>query len=172
MKEVARRVVELFHQDAERGIGIELLGLRTSQGNEVVVGGRGNAGVLQLIEQSLGGVTRKTDIHREELLIEDRRTEEPHQLLLFDGITRKNQSVPEAGEDKTSDAALEGLKESNLAFGEIESDVRLADLNAVLRRDGIDRLAVDLKGIESCKNLARGGTGGRRIGRSSRPQGR
>ncbi len=99
-------------------------------------------------------------------MIEDRRTEEPRQLLLFDGIARKNQSVPEAGEDKTSDAALEGLKESNLAFGEIESDVRLADLNAVLRRDGIDRLAVELKGIESSKNLARGGTGGRRIGGS------
>ena len=115
-------------------IGIELLDLRAPKSNEVVVGGGSNAGVLQLIEQSLRGVTRETDIHREELLIEDRRAEEPRQLLLFDGIARKNQSVPEAGEDKTSDAALEGLKESNLAFGEIESDVRLLDLNAVLRR--------------------------------------
>src|SRR4029077_18922529 len=169
MKEVARRVVELFHQDAERVIGIELLDLRAPQGKEIVVGGGGNAGVLQLIEQSLRGVTRKTDIHREELLIEDRRTEEPRQLLLFDGIARKNQSVPEAGEDKTSDAALEGLKESNLAFGEIESDVRLADLNAILRSDGIDRLAVQVKGLESRKSLASRGTGGRRIGGSCLP---
>ena len=139
------------------GLSCSICGLHRATKSLSVVGA--NAGVLQLIEQSLRGVTRKTDIHREELLIEDRSTEEPRQLLFFDGIARKNQNVPEAGEDKTSDAAFEGLKESNLAFGEIESDVRLPDLNAVLRRDGIDRLAVELKGIESCENLARGGTG-------------
>lgn len=61
--------------------------------------------------------------------------------------------MPESGKDKTGDAALEGLKESDFAFSEVESDIRLANLNAVLGRDGINSVAVELKGIQSSENF-------------------
>jgi hypothetical protein len=166
VEEVARGIVELFHKDAERVVRIEVFELRAPRGNEVVVRGGGDTGVLELIEESLRRVGRKADIRGNELLVEDGRAEEARQLLFFDGIARKDQGVSESGEDKTSDSALERLKEGNLAIGEIESDVRLADLNVVPGRDGIDRLAVELQGIESSENLARGGTCAGRSGGS------
>ena len=164
MKKVTGRLVEFFHEDAERVVGIEAFELRAPQGNEVAVAGRSNTGMLQLIEQTLGGVGCKAHIHGEELLIEDRGAEESGQLLLFDGIARKRQGVPQPGKDKTSDAAFEWLEKSDFAFGKVESDVRLANLNAVFGRDGINRLAVELKSIKSSENLARGARGAGRIG--------
>ena len=145
-------------------VGIKAFELWAPQGNEVAVVGWVNAGMLQLLDQTVSGIGCEAHIHGEELLIKDRGAQESGQLLFFDGIARKNQSVPESGKDKTSDATFEGLKESDFAFGEVESDVRLANLNAVLGRDGINSLAVELKSIKSRENLTRSGTGPGQIG--------
>ncbi len=102
------------------------------------------------------------------LLVEDRSAEKARQLLFLDGIARENQDVTETRENKSGDAAFEGLKESEFSLGEIKSDVRLADLDAILGGDRVDSLTVEAKGIESGKSLAWGGISAKRIGRSCR----
>lgn len=166
MEKMARRGVELFHEDALRVRRIKLLEFEAPKGDEAVVLGGCNTDVAQLFEQVLCGIVCETHVRGEELLIENGSAEKTRQLLFFDWVTRKREGVAEAGEDESRDAAFKGFKKRDSAFGEKEGDVCLADFDAVLARYGVNGLIVEAKRVERSEDLARGGTGANRAGQS------
>ncbi len=103
--------------------GIEPLKLRLPDGEKGTVGRGGNSGALKLRQQILRSVIGETEVAGEELLIEDRRSQESCKLLFFDGIARQGEDVAQAGKNKARYAALEWLEKGELTIGEGDGHV-------------------------------------------------
>ncbi len=135
--------------------GIEPLKLRLPDGEKGTVGRGGNSGALKLRQQILRSVIGETEVAGEELLIEDRRSQESCKLLFFDGIARQGEDVAQAGKNKARYAALEWLEKGELTIGEGDGHVCLTDLNAVRRGNGIGGLSFDPERVQSGESISR-----------------
>jgi len=150
-----------FEEDTQRMRGIEALELREPESGKGGVRCRFDSGAIELVDQILGGVVGKASVDGNELLVQDRRSQETSHLLLFSGVARKGKGVANAGKNETGDAALEGLKERKFAVLKSDDQVTLAKFNSIRGRNGVDLFGVKTKAIEGRENIAGGGLRGR-----------
>ncbi len=167
MEKMAGSGREFFEEDAEGVRGIKARDIGFPGDNKSGIGRRLEAGALELCEEIASGVIGKADISGDELLVKDGCAEETRHLLLFRRIVRNRKGVTQAGENDSGDAALEGSVESETAFLKREDSIAMADLDAIIGRDGVDVLRIRGECIEGSKNFT-----GRKIGReaSNRPR--
>jgi hypothetical protein len=81
-------------------------------------------------------------------------------LLFLDWITRDREDMAAAGEYSTSDAAIEGGEESDMAFFKGEDGIATAKLDAVGGSDAVDSGGIDAQSIDCIIKFVRWSFGG------------
>ena len=170
MKEMRRRRIVPFKEDAKGVVWIETFEGNLPGGEQGGIGRGSNFGALELGKQVLGSVVGEAEIAGVELLIENRSAKETGELLFFDGIARKREGVTDAGKNKAGDAALKRLEKSEFSLGEVQGDVGLVDFDAVLGGDGVDGLRIETKRIQGGDNIAGRVRGGYPEGKKEKEQ--
>lgn len=162
MEKMALRAIVLFEKYAEGMIRIETLERSLPGGEEGSVRRGSDVRALELGKQILRGVVGESKISREELLIQDGSAQKAGKLLFFRGIARKRECMPQPRKNETGNATFVGLKEDKLSLGEVQGNVGLMYLDAILGGNNVDRLRIEAKGVEGCQSIARRVSGPRR----------
>lgn len=159
MEEMALRGRVSFNENTEGVDGIKALNVRKPECGETGVGGGSKGGVIELRQEILGGVVGETSVNGDKFLVENRSAKEARQLLFFDGVARNGQAMTDARKNKPRDAALEGLKEGDLAAFQSENEVATTKLNMIGSGNRVYALGIQTQGVEGGEGFS-----GRRIG--------
>ena len=108
--------------------------------------------LAQLAKKLFGAVVGETEISPKELLIEQRRAQEPRKLLLLHRVTREGQDVTVSDKDGASQPAFAGAQKSQLTLDQRYAHGVAAEVEIL---DVIDLAGFDAQGVERLVDFAR-----------------
>jgi hypothetical protein len=135
--------------------GIEAIEAGSPERDELFIHGWSQTRAFEFAQKFLLRTVGEAHVGGEKLLVEDGRSQETRDLLLFHRVARQRHDVANAGKDEAGDPAFEGLEEGDFAVLEGKDSVAFAELHAVLGGDGVDVLRIDRQGIQSGEKFAR-----------------
>ena len=110
---------------------------------------------MELAQKIIRGVIGEAHIGAEEFLVQNGSAEKVSHLLFFHWFARECQSMASAGEDKASDATVEGSEKSEFALFEVYFHIATAEFDAVGGGEFVSGRRVDTQVVDGVVEFVR-----------------